>query len=871
MKKKFLHFHIMRGTHRVLRHAQPLAYACAALLGIIFPYTTQANTDPVAIADRELIRRQEALKNADRLVEKARQAVSDKNLREAYSFYLEAVELTPASPAFAKQRAATLSAFSNVAIQYANELISGGEYQNAENVAKTVLAPHINPNYKPAVQLLSKLEQKDFNTTITPKFAASRDEVSTLLNQAEGFYATGRYDLAIKRYEQVLNIDPYNIAARNGMEKVNKQRTNYYDQAYNETRSRMLWLVDRAWERPVRNLKSGRNTDTSQTGASLLSASKDLISRKLNTIVIDKFDLTDVTLREAVDALRRKSIESDRSTEDVSSKGVNIVLRAPPKAAQVTTEETATEEAPVVSEDQKITISLQNMPLIEVVRYLSDLAGMKFKVDPVAVSIVPLTENTEELFTKEYRVAPSFIPTSTASTESSIPSAGRTSQDANSNVRLKGTRDAAAFLKEQGIAFPEGSFARYSPAGSKLTVRNTQGNLDTIDMLVESEMGIAPTQVEIESKFVEITQNNINELGFDWLLGPFSIGGGVYGDGGTRTFNQGLNEEFYNNYPFSNQAGANPMTSGLRSGIGTSVNSAVTASSIDALIAGVPQGTNVASPAVLGLAGIFTNPQFQVVIRALSQQKGVDLMTAPKVTTKSGVGATVAVTREFPYPDSFTEPQVPPPSTSTSSNNAGPTGGIVVTAGAVTPATPSNFATEILGIILEVTPQIGADNYTIDMELKPKVTEFDGFVNYGSPIIGPTNVGVSPQNPSGIGLFTLTENVINQPIFSVRSVDTSVSIWDGQTVALGGLIREDVQKVNDKVPILGDIPLAGRLFRSNVDQKIKKNLIIFVTARLLNAEGRPLIQQDDDEEIVEPLGLPDDLPQPQISTRRFGK
>ena len=161
---------------------------------------------------------------------------------------------------------------------------------------------------------------------------------------------------------------------------------------------------------------------------------------------------------------------------------------------------------------------------------------------------------------------------------------------------------------------------------------------------------------------------------------------------------------------------------------------------------------------------------------------------------------------------------------------------------------------------------MGADNYTIDLSLSPEVVEFDGFVNYGSPIIGPSYNALT-----GIQPFVITPNVINQPIFSVRKVTTSVSIWDGQTVALGGLIREDVQKVNDKVPILGDMPLAGRLFRSNVDQKIKKNLIVFVTARLMNAEGQPLLQQDDEEETVEPIGLPEDLPPPTITTRSRGK
>src|SRR5207249_645515 len=94
----------------------------------------------------------------------------------------------------------------------------------------------------------------------------------------------------------------------------------------------------------------------------------------------------------------------------------------------------------------------------------------------------------------------------------------------------------------------------------------------------------------------------------------------------------------------------------------------------------------------------------------------------------------------------------------------------------------------------------------------------------------------------------LTPNVINQPIFSSRKVTTSVSVWDGQTVVLGGLIREDVQKVEDRTPIVGDIPLVGRLFRSSVDQHIKRNLIIFVTARLVNPAGAPFNQQEEEEE-----------------------
>jgi general secretion pathway protein D len=244
-------------------------------------------------------------------------------------------------------------------------------------------------------------------------------------------------------------------------------------------------------------------------------------------------------------------------------------------------------------------------------------------------------------------------------------------------------------------------------------------------------------------------------------------------------------------------------------------------------------------------------------------------MSAPKVTTKSGRKAIVRVAREFPYPTEFNAPEPPPPSTGGTTGTIVLTPGTFTSLGVVTPSTPTAFETRNIGVTLEVEPIIGPDGYTIDLNLSPEVVEFDGFINYGSPIFGPIFVAI--PSPGLIQSQVLTDNVINQPIFSTRKVTTSVSIWDGQTVALGGLVREDVQKVEDKVPILGDIPLAGRLFRSNVDQKIKRNLIIFVTARLMDAEGRPVRLDDDAEEIVEPLGLPQELPPPTFESPSFGK
>ncbi|MCX6968736.1 MAG: type II and III secretion system protein [Verrucomicrobia bacterium] len=826
----------------------------------------------VALADKEIVRRQEDLVVAGKLIAKGDQAVADKEFEAAYVNYLDALDKIPEGPAAAAQRAPAVAKFSAAGIAYANFLVQNGRYGDAEKVAKTILLPQFNPGYEPAVKFLSNLEQPDYvNKTVTPQFAASRDEVSKLLAEADGYYATGRLDLAIKRYEQVLNIDRFNNAARMGMERVNNQKSNYYTEAYNETRSRMLWLVDRAWERPVRRFQN-RDTTNGSGSRNISGSSTEAISAKLNRIIIPKIELHDATIREAVEFLKQRSRDLDTTTDDPKlKKGVNIVLKLPnaPAATEAPAADATAVPAPgeataaaAVTADTKITLSLSNVPLIEALRYLTELAGLKYKVEPFAVSIVPITENTDELLTKEYRVPPGFIPAASAGADSSTPVAGKATNVMN-EVRVKGGKDAQEFLKGEGVPFPPESFAQYVPAGSKLFVRNTQSALDLIDTLVDAAMGVQPVQVEIESKFLEITQNNLKELGFNWLLGPLAIGDGMYGAGGTRGYGNAVDGS---TYPFGT-VGQNPVTGGLRSGQGTTPEAAITANSLNALLAGITPGVTSAAPGIFGLAGIFSNPQFQVVIRALNQKKGIDLMSAPKVTTKSGNKAVVKVTRSFPYATQYNPPELPSASgTGTTTTTSGVRSGFY-TDTLVTPTTPTTFENRDIGVTLEVEPQVGADNYTIELNLSPEVVEFEGFVNYGSPIVGPT---YSPVTLS-IGTYNITTNVINQPIFSTRKVTTSVSIWDGQTVALGGLIREDVQKTQDKVPILGDIPLAGRLFRSDASEKIKRNLIIFVTARLMDAEGRPVRQDEEQEEIVEPLGLPENLPPPTFQARSMGK
>ncbi len=845
---------------------------CLGLATLALPNTFAGNygsssSSLEANAERESVRRQEDLAMASRLLQQGDRALANSDYETAYTSYMQAVDLIGSGPAVGSSRSEALGKFSQTSVSYAEHLIDRGNYGDAEKVAKTVLLPQYNPNYGPAIALLSHLEQPDYyNKTVTARFAEQRDQVTELLTEAQGFYSRGSYDLAIKRYEQVLNVDPYNIAARRGMEEVNNAQSKYANESYNETRSRMLWLVDKGWEQPVRKFTNGKDT----YGAPRVDPSRnEAIVAKLNRIVLPKVDFRETTIREAVEFLRQISRRLDTLEPDSNKKGVNIFLKLPSTssaAASAGTDITApgaAPAAPATTEETPITLGLNNVPLYEVLRYVAAQAGLKIKIDPAAVSIVPLSDVSQELITKEYKVLPTFIPRKEAAAAASDTTFGSATTTDSTTPRTGPRIAAKEYLESLGIIFPAGASAQYIPSGSRLVVTNTQDNIDLIDLIVDAAQGAAPTQVQIESKFVEINQNNLKELGFDWLLGPLQIGNGVYGTGGS------LNAEG-NSFPFSSPTGSviggNSVTSGIRTGQGSGPNSAISINGIDALLGGANSLASGAAPAIFGLAGIYTNPQFQFVIRALDQKKGVDLMTAPTVTTKSGTKAVVNVIREFLYPTDFDPPQIPQ-TIGAGTNDVNGFGGIgssgFITNPIVTPTTPSAFESRNLGVTLEVTPTVGADGYTIDLELSPEVVDFDGFINYGSPILtlAAASTGSINGTPRSV---EVSPNVINQPVFSTRKVTTSVTIWDGMTLSIGGLIREDVQKVQDKVPFLGDVPLVGRLFRSDVDQKLKKNLIIFVTAKLIDAEGKPLRSDMEKEEVVETLGLPDEIMPPAV-------
>jgi general secretion pathway protein D len=136
------------------------------------------------------------------------------------------------------------------------------------------------------------------------------------------------------------------------------------------------------------------------------------------------------------------------------------------------------------------------------------------------------------------------------------------------------------------------------------------------------------------------------------------------------------------------------------------------------------------------------------------------------------------------------------------------------------------------GPLLDVIPYVLSDGYTINLTLIPSLTDFNG---YDTP----------PNIPGVTGSLNVVQLPVVLPDFTVRQVVTTVNIWDNQTVVIGGLVSSTVSTTKDKIPMLGDLPFFGKLFQSQTKNSVKKNLMIFVTATIVDPAGNRVHSDDE--------------------------
>ncbi len=329
------------------------------------------------------------------------------------------------------------------------------------------------------------------------ELASSSTDLKKLFADADGFYASGRYYLAYKRYAQILNIDQYNVAARRGEEKVLAAKQKYADESYNTTRGYLGWVLKSKEEVTPRKYVGHEVAKDASADA---AGNQKSIQTKLDSIIIPKIELKEVTLREAIDFLRKESVDLDATETDPARKGVNIVLKlesapAPGAPAAVfaaakpagdldhgaDTQKAGDEGDNISPGDARITLSLTNIPLSEALRYITSLAGAKVKIEPYTVAIVPLSVETDEFITKEYQVPKGLFT---------------------------GTQTAREYLETSGVTFPPGASAKYDASNGKLAVHNTTSNIDLTDQIVDANA--APPELTEQLEDFEKSPGAVN-------------------------------------------------------------------------------------------------------------------------------------------------------------------------------------------------------------------------------------------------------------------------------------------------------------------------------------------------------------------------
>ncbi|MBS0632885.1 MAG: hypothetical protein JSS11_13300 [Verrucomicrobia bacterium] len=380
---------------------------------------------------------------------------------------------------------------------------------------------------------------------------------------------------------------------------------------------------------------------------------------------------------------------------------------------------------------------------------------------------------------------------------------------------------------------------------NSLVITERPSRMNRIRPIIE-QLDRATDQVMIESKFVEVTDRDVKNIGVNWSsLAGYNVAVGPGGENnqfGTFDRNRGQNAS-------SGVNGSNGTTSGTTSGTtnGTSgtqssgsnssasvtstngtttavsatgtngsLTNTTTASTTNGVTNEVSNSLNLlqsltnTNDTSRTLSAVFSADQFKLVLSALQTLNNTKVVSNPTIVTLNNTEATINVGEERPIPRYSYNDQK---------------GTFEV----------NGFDFKPIGVLLKVTPQVNSRGF-IKLTLSPEVSQPNGSVVFGGA--------------SGTEI----------PIIATRKATTQVSLKDGFTMGIGGLLTSNANVGETKVPILGSLPLLGRLFRSNSKDTTTTNLIIFITAKSISADGAPVEQVFDSRRVRQLEMKREDLP-----------
>ncbi|MEM0966779.1 MAG: hypothetical protein AAGJ81_11575 [Verrucomicrobiota bacterium] len=814
-----------------------------------------------------------AMENSEDDMERAEDLASEGRYAAAYSLLDAAITRLPLNTGTEDLIEKLEDTRREILLDQAEELADKGEGNEAlEAFQRYQRDPSSRKSLQNKAKEVEVMVQNPYAYNIrdlSPGFVAEFQRVQDLLVRGRAQFVNGDIDGARQTFALVETISPENVEAKAFLYEIAKRANEegYLDRT--KTREEMLNQVSRGWQQPrvyIEDVEPGPGPGEG-----------NLVLEKLEAIIIPRVTFRDTSLPRAVQSLSEMSEEFDRSASADGTRGVNMVVTG------------------TGGTDSLVNFSVRNLSLLRILDIVADQTGFQWDVvDQVVVfnpseaaggnnrlqrAIIPISKGTLDLILDIQSAAGGGGGGGIADDPFAAPT-GPTGPATDDR------QDALVnFFEASGINFRDIQGASIVNRGSRLLVNQTSRNIEEIRQTLR-ELDITD-QVEIEAKFMEVLQGNLDELAFQWDIanqGQAQINrtqatttSSTFGD--NRDFTSTTTNDFNETTvgppatsSFTNLFGTNSSSTVGNNSSSTSTTTSTVSPVFDSFgnpattpsrgfennatslatifgtnsqtaigtitTGGVPENFNVSPgdpPNALDLgadiisnfftSGVIGNFDINLLVRAVSRLEGSDLLSAPRVTVMSGKSANIVVAQEFIYPTSYGEPTVTADSGGGSSITGGGGGAVAVASGV-----PEDFETRNLGVELTVTPTV-EPNDKINLALQPRVTEFEGYVSYGGPNIALTSFS-SVQSPSGYF----------QPIFSTRTVETEVTVFDGATVVLGGLTREEVKEYNEKIPVLGDIPLIGRIFRSEGETNQKLNLIIFVTANLISPGGSPAAQ-----------------------------
>ena len=659
--------------------------------------------------------------------------------------------------------------------QYAE--LKGKDDSSVLRLQKEFASKRNDPTYRNVDELSPGLRVKD-------------DKVNELLVRGRARYLYGDYQGALDAYREVLQYQPNNSESKAYQIRIRQMLSDNSGQ-WNRgvTKGKLLELLDETWKLPEVFNRENVKVDSAN--------GNDPVIEKMKSIQLPEgFIVRDQPLDRALVLLQTQA-----ATYDKDQKGVNIVL------------------IDTANKNPTVSLQLRGVSVYQALDYTCKRVGFSFTIG--SGGIVEVREDTGDslLETEIYPLSTAAVLKMTglsaggaggaaAGGGAASPFGGAAAGGAGAGDGQRPEEVAIKnFLTRSGVAFELPATLSYD--GTNLIVYQSRKNLDRVKNIIRRYSDIK--QVHIEAKFMEVEQKILNELGVNWSLSPTLVTGGTTQVDPAATVNAATNLRSINSVFATNNSTVNSLR--------------VTGSpAIPQPAPRFPGGANLGSVSnsYSGTVGIIGAETLGVAIRAIEENSGSDLMSSPSLTVLDGKTAVIKVAQLLRYPQAYGDTQSNVGTASTTGTGGSSTS-VAITAG-----TPQDFTIQEVGVTLEVTPTVAADD-SIALNLKPKVTEFEGFVEYGGTSIAISgNVTVSVPS----GFF--------QPIFSTREVTTDVTVFDGATVVIGGLTREEVKTVDDKVPVLGSIPLIGAAFRSSGKTIQKKSLMVFVTANLVSPGGATL-------------------------------